>query len=111
MNSRMLWNGKPADLGSKFAEIAATQPVGVMRTLATLFIIVELPASGMPADRRWISLTPGSLSLDVSADRRVLYVHAMYASESDAVRQSIKTGLERRVIELVSGTERNTSHG
>lgn len=28
-----------ADLGNKFAEIAATQPVGVMRTLATLFII------------------------------------------------------------------------
>ncbi len=28
-----------ADLGSKFAEIAATQPIGVMRTLATLFII------------------------------------------------------------------------
>ncbi len=28
-----------ADLGGKFAEISATQPVGVMRTLATLFII------------------------------------------------------------------------
>jgi multicomponent Na+:H+ antiporter subunit D len=28
-----------ADLGSKFAEISATQPVGIMRTLATLFII------------------------------------------------------------------------
>jgi multicomponent Na+:H+ antiporter subunit D len=28
-----------ADLASKFAEISATQPVGVMRTLATLFII------------------------------------------------------------------------
>ncbi len=28
-----------ADLGSKFSEIAATQPVGIMRTLATLFII------------------------------------------------------------------------
>lgn len=54
-----------------------------------------------------ISLTPGTLSLDVSADRRTLYVHAMYASDADAVRQSIKKGLERRVIELVRGNERN----
>jgi multicomponent Na+:H+ antiporter subunit E len=58
-----------------------------------------------------ISLTPGSLSLDVSSDRSVLYVHAMYASDSDAVRQSIKTGLERRVIELVRGTERDMPNG
>lgn len=54
-----------------------------------------------------ISLTPGSLSLDVSEDRSVLFVHAMYASDADTVRQSIKRGLERRVIDLVRVTERN----
>ncbi len=58
-----------------------------------------------------ISLTPGSLSLDVSRDRGVLYVHAMYASDADAVRRSIQTGLERRVIELVRGAERDLTHG
>jgi multicomponent Na+:H+ antiporter subunit E len=58
-----------------------------------------------------ISLTPGSLSLDVSPDRKVLYVHAMYASDVDAVRQSIKNGLERRVIELARGSERDRHNG
>ena len=58
-----------------------------------------------------VSLTPGSVSLDVSADREVLYIHAMYASDEDAVRQSVKDGMERRVIELLHGTERGLSDG
>ncbi|MDJ0950892.1 MAG: Na+/H+ antiporter subunit E [Alphaproteobacteria bacterium] len=48
-----------------------------------------------------ISLTPGSLSIDVSADRRTLYVHAMFVDDPDALRKELKDGLERRVIEAV----------
>jgi multicomponent Na+:H+ antiporter subunit E len=50
-----------------------------------------------------ITLTPGTLSLDVSADRRVLYVHAMYLDNDDPelARRQIKEGLERRVLELL----------
>ncbi|MBI1992812.1 MAG: Na+/H+ antiporter subunit E [Deltaproteobacteria bacterium] len=50
-----------------------------------------------------ITLTPGTLSLDVSADRRVLYIHAMYIDNDDidAVRRKIKSGMERRVLELL----------
>ena len=50
-----------------------------------------------------ITLTPGSVSLDLSEDRRVLYVHAMYIDGGDveAYRRSIKEGLERRVLELL----------
>ncbi len=44
-----------------------------------------------------VSLTPGTLSLDVSPDREVLYVHAMFASDPDEVRRSIREGMERRV--------------
>jgi multicomponent Na+:H+ antiporter subunit E len=47
-----------------------------------------------------ISLTPGTLSLDVSDDRRVLYVHTMYMSETEAFRSAIKDGLERRIREV-----------
>jgi len=54
-----------------------------------------------------ISLTPGTLSLDVSSDRRVLFIHAMYASDAEALRQDIKRGLERRVLELMRGLETN----
>ncbi len=46
-----------------------------------------------------ISVTPGTLSLDVSSDRRVLYIHCMYLDDVDEMRAQIKD-LERRVIEI-----------
>lgn len=48
-----------------------------------------------------ITLTPGTLSLDISDDRKVLYVHAMFVRDPQEVRDSIKNGFERRVIELL----------
>ena len=47
-----------------------------------------------------ITLTPGTLSLDVSSDRRVLYVHAMFVRDIEAFRRDIKQGLERRVQDV-----------
>jgi multicomponent Na+:H+ antiporter subunit E len=49
----------------------------------------------------FISLTPGTLSLDVSADRRTLYIHAMYLRDPGAEKRRIKTGLERRLLSIV----------
>ena len=48
-----------------------------------------------------ISLTPGTLSLDVSDDKKVLYVHAMYVEDPEAFRKEVKEGFERRVKELL----------
>ncbi len=48
-----------------------------------------------------VTLTPGSLSLDVSPDRRTLYVHAMFVDDPEKVRREIKDGFERRVLELL----------
>lgn len=48
-----------------------------------------------------ITLTPGTLSLDVSHDRRTLYIHAMYADDPEAVKLSIKHGFERRILEVM----------
>ena len=50
-----------------------------------------------------ITLTPGSVTLDLSEDRRVLYIHAMYIDGGDveAYRRAVKDGLERRVLELL----------
>jgi multicomponent Na+:H+ antiporter subunit E len=47
-----------------------------------------------------ITLTPGTLSLDVSSDKRVLYVHSMYVTDIAAFRSEIKNGFEKRVKEL-----------
>lgn len=48
-----------------------------------------------------ITLTPGTLSLDVSQDRRVLYIHAMYIDDIEELRRSIKDGFEKRVAEVL----------
>ena len=47
-----------------------------------------------------ISLTPGTLSLDVTPDRKTLIVHAMFADDPDAVIASLKSGMERMVKEV-----------
>lgn len=48
-----------------------------------------------------ITLTPGTLSLDVSDDRSTLYVHALDVVDADEFRRSIVDGFERRVLELL----------
>lgn len=48
-----------------------------------------------------ISLTPGTLSIDLSEDRRTLYVHVMYLDDPERFRNEIKEGLERRVLEVM----------
>ena len=47
-----------------------------------------------------ISLTPGTLSLEVSADRKWLYIHAMYAADVEQVRNEIQNGLEKKLLEV-----------
>jgi multicomponent Na+:H+ antiporter subunit E len=48
-----------------------------------------------------ITLTPGTLSLEVSEDRKTLYVHAIYASSAEDLRREIKEGFEHRVREAL----------
>jgi multicomponent Na+:H+ antiporter subunit E len=48
-----------------------------------------------------ISLTPGTLSLDVTEDRNTLYIHAMFADDPDEIRHQLKSGMERWVIEAM----------
>ena len=46
-----------------------------------------------------ITLTPGTLSVDVSEDRRTLFVHAMDCRDPDAARADIANGFERKIME------------
>jgi len=52
-----------------------------------------------------ISLTPGTLSLDVTEDRKTLLVHAMFADDPEALRRQIKRGMEKWVIDAVEGPQ------
>lgn len=46
-----------------------------------------------------ITLTPGTLTVDVAPDRSCLLIHAMYAEDgAEAVNESMKRGLEKVVM-------------
>lgn len=44
-----------------------------------------------------INITPGSVTVDLSEDRRTLYVHVMHVTTAEDSRREIKNGFERRV--------------
>lgn len=45
--------------------------------------------------------TPGTLGVDLSPDRRTLFVHIFHVPDADLARAQIKTGLERRLLEVL----------
>ena len=68
--------------------------------------IIEMPLSvksdaGILLVTNLITLTPGTLSLDVSEDRKTLKIHAMFADNPDAVCAELKNGMERWVIDAL----------
>ena len=45
-----------------------------------------------------ITLTPGTLSVDVSADRRTLYIHAIDVASKEALIGDIAAGFETKIL-------------
>ncbi|MCB0114974.1 MAG: Na+/H+ antiporter subunit E [Caldilineaceae bacterium] len=50
-----------------------------------------------------INLTPGTLSLDLSPDRSVLYVHGLDINDPEEFRRQIKDGFEHRLLQITRG--------
>lgn len=48
-----------------------------------------------------ITLTPGTLTLDVSKDKKTLYIHALHIEDARVLEQSIKNSLERYSKEIL----------
>ena len=46
-----------------------------------------------------ITLTPGTLSVDVSSDRRYIFVHAIDVPDPEAMKRDIAQSFERRIME------------
>jgi multicomponent Na+:H+ antiporter subunit E len=55
-----------------------------------------------------INITPGSVTIDLSDDRRTLYVHVMHMTSAEASRHDIKAGFERRIKLLFGGDPSTT---
>lgn len=47
-----------------------------------------------------ITLTPGTLSLDVSSDKQFLFVHVLDSDDCEATIRSIQDGFEKRLLKL-----------
>lgn len=47
-----------------------------------------------------ITLTPGTLTAEVSSDAHSILVHCLHAPDPDAVREEIKQRYERRLLEI-----------
>lgn len=68
--------------------------------------LVEIPLSPEMTDvqltvlANLITMTPGTLSIDVSEDRSNLLIHAMYSTDIEALRRDIKENYERRVLNV-----------
>jgi multicomponent Na+:H+ antiporter subunit E len=47
-----------------------------------------------------ITLTPGTLTMDVSGDGKTLYIHTLDVSDPEEVREGIRRGLEDYTLEV-----------
>jgi len=68
--------------------------------------IIEMPLdvktdAGILLVTNLISLTPGTLSIDVTPDRKTLILHAMFIDDPDALIHDLKSGMEKWVIDAV----------
>ena len=48
-----------------------------------------------------VTLTPGTVTLDVTEERDALYVHVMFLDDRDAVIAAIQDGMESRVRKVL----------
>jgi multicomponent Na+:H+ antiporter subunit E len=71
---------------------------------APRFVTVPIRARsdlGVTLVANYITLTPGTLTVDVSADRSVLLIHDLLAGDSgDGTRDGIRDGIEPRVLRV-----------
>ena len=56
----------------------------------------------------FITLTPGTLSIDVSEDRKTLYIHEVYlkGGDTDLVKRQIKEGFEKKILKITRSRSR-----
>lgn len=67
--------------------------------------IVEVPVdlkndTAIIAFANLISMTPGSLTMDMSPDKTKIYVHAMYLHDKEAFIRKMKNELEHKIAQI-----------
>ncbi|KAA0873944.1 Na+/H+ antiporter subunit E [Nitrincola tapanii] len=83
----------------------AIQVVGPLKNLNPAFVAVPLDIEGeLPITllASTVSLTPGTVSAEVSACHKVLYVHALTHTSEDEIIRKIKERYEAPLMEIFS---------
>lgn len=78
---------------------AVLRPARIQRSGIVAVPLAVRSEAGIALLANMITLTPGTTSLHVSDDRTVLYVHVMNLSDETVAQ--IKSGFERRVMEVL----------
>lgn len=81
------------------ARAAFARNVGVKPAIIAVPITLRTDA-GISTLANLVSLTPGTTSLEVSADRKTLYVHCLDAPSADDTIADIKRVFETRIREI-----------
>lgn len=86
-------------VSSVLVAAAVVSPRGQTRPRLVIVPLAATSDAEITLVANFISLTPGTLSIDVSADRRTLLVHDLFAGDSgDGTRASVRAGIEARVL-------------
>lgn len=80
---------------------AVYSPRGSVTPAILAVPVDEKSALGITIFANMITLTPGTTTLDVSADNTVLYVHALDAPDPEQAISDMKSSLETSVREVL----------
>ena len=48
-----------------------------------------------------IALTPGTMVLKISDDKKILYIHGLYIQDKEKFVERLRNGLEKKLIEII----------
>lgn len=48
-----------------------------------------------------IALTPGTIVIDLSKDKKFMYIHVMYLKDKEAFKQNLSQRLEKKLLEII----------
>ncbi len=99
--SFMLFFLKELVMSSLWVTVQVLSPK-IILTPAVVAVPLDIQSdAGITLLGNLITLTPGTLTLEVAEDRSQIFIHAMHVDDVAAFRQTIKQGFERRIIEVL----------
>ena len=85
----------------RVAVLVVRPDIGSVRPAIIAFPLTARTDAEITLLANLITLTPGTLSVDVSEDRKHLYIHAIDVADRDALIRSIREGFEKKVMEAL----------